>query len=80
MPNARKARAYTFHNQAGAMKNQSYATMQRVGEGEVIDGITSANIDMLASANTSETITDFNVNFKRDIIMCKYCGQKLTQK
>ena len=45
--------------------------MQRVAEGEVIDGITSANIDMLTS-NNQETITDFNVSLKRDIIMRKY--------
>ena len=45
--------------------------MQRVEEAEVIDGVTSANIDML-SGQPDQTITDFNLSFKRDIILCKF--------
>ena len=45
--------------------------MQRVEEAEVIDGVTSANIDMLSGAPDS-TITDFSLSFKRDIILCKF--------
>ena len=42
-----------------------------MAEQEVIDGVTSANIDLLVG-NDSTQISDFNLSFKRDIILCKF--------
>ena len=64
LPNPRKARAYTFENRLVSGKRTK--EIQRVSEGEVIDGVTSANIDLLAGK-----VSDFTVSFKRDVILCK---------
>ena len=37
---------------------------------EVIDGVACAHIDMLTGAPET-ALTDFNLTFKRDIILCK---------
>ena len=63
-PNSRKARAYTFHNRLISGKRTK--EIQRVADDEVIDGVTSANVDLLAGQ-----ITDFSLSFKRDVILCK---------
>ena len=47
--------------------------MERVMDSEVIDEVTSSNIDMLAGPADAH-ITDFNLNFKRDIILRKFCS------
>ena len=47
--------------------------MERVLDSEVIDEVTSSNIDMLAGPADAH-ITDFNLNFKRDIILRKFCS------
>ena len=47
--------------------------MERVMDSEVIDEVTSSNIDMLAGPADAH-ITDFNLNLKRDIILRKFCS------
>lgn len=64
-PNARKARAYTFQNRC--LDNKRSKEVTRVADNEVIDGVTSANIDLLGNSE----ISDFNLSFKRDIILRK---------
>ena len=63
----RKARAYVFNNKF--IGDQRTKDIQRVGSQEVIDGITSNNIGMLVE--NLEGLTDMNLSFKRDIILCK---------
>lgn len=65
-PNARKARAYTFQNRLVGSKRTQEVT--RVADNEIIDGVTQANIDLLGG---DKEITDFNLSFKRDVILCK---------
>ena len=78
MPTQRKARAYTFHNRLVTNdRDQTRRAQQitRVADSEVIDGITSANIDMLTAggdAGQQPNIPDFNLSFKRDIILRKF--------
>lgn len=64
-PNSKKARAYTFQNRI--VSNKRTQEFTRVADSEVIDGVTQANIDLLANRE----ITDFNLSFKRDVILCK---------
>ena len=69
MPNQRKARAYTFHNRV--VNDRRQMQVQRISDSEVMDGVTSANVDML-SRDPNALLTDFSLSFKRDIILCKY--------
>ena len=48
-----------------------------MAEQEVIDGVTSANIDLLVG-NDSTQISDFNLSFKRDIILRKFLHTHMT--
>ena len=70
--NSQKARAYTFHNRV--VNNKRTTQMQRVADDEVIDGVTSANIH-LYTGEPESLITDFNLSFKKDIILRKLCMQ-----
>ena len=78
LPTQRKARAYTFHNRLLTNdRDQTRRAQQitRVADSEVIDGVTSANIDMLIGGSDpgqQPNIRDFNLSFKRDIILRKF--------
>ena len=66
--NERKARAYVFNNRES--DGHRAKGIQRVESHEVFDGITNQNINMLVD-NHSDAFKDFNLSFRRDIILCK---------